>query len=276
MADILTGEELEKLYYNEEIELNSLSVEDLIVLSDYLSETELNEHQTNLLEKCLKQLSNYDDFKLISDPKTNEKTWNDIIEKYDQKHISHSRKNFKLKRGLISILAASVTIFGISAIVCYANGTSILGLFYGNQKYIVSNNPEAEISTISIKYTDYDKFITDNTNVIIPSYIPEGYYFIGANAYIDNEQKNYTIIYKNGNYSLKLKQIEYLSDNHSVSLQSETNGECIMQYSINDIYWNIYSNNNKNSALSYNNNIQYSINTYENIDEIKKITDFIY
>lgn len=83
-------------------------------------------------------------------------------------------------------------------------------------------------------------------------------------------------MYKNGELSLRLKQIEYLSDNRSVSLQSETNGECIMQYSINDIYWNIYSNNNKNLALSYNNNIQYSINTYENIDEIKKITDFIY
>ena len=57
MTDNLTGEELEQLYYSKKLDLSTLPAEDLIVLSDYLGETELNDKQTALLEECLRQLS---------------------------------------------------------------------------------------------------------------------------------------------------------------------------------------------------------------------------
>lgn len=276
MTDNLTGEELEQLYYSKKLDLSTLPAEDLIVLSDYLGESELNDKQTALLEECLRQLSTFDDYKLVTDPQTNQKTWDRVIEKYEQTNTHQPKKIYRFKKIFISVIAASLSLFGISAIVCCANGTSILNLFYDKQKCIVTNNNEAEINMINTDYTDYEKFITDNSEAVVPNYIPEGYKFTSANAYVDNEQKQYIIIFENEKYSLKFKQVEYLSNNQSLSLQSETNGESIEQYSINGITWSIYSNNNKNIAISIIDNVQYSINTYENIDELKKITDFIY
>lgn len=275
MTDILTGEKLEDLYYNKEIELDSLSAEDLIVLSDYLTETELNDNQVGLLEKCLTQLSSYDDYRLISDTETNRQTWNNIIEKYEQNHIPHSGKNIKFKRVLISVLATSVLLFGISAGVSYANGTSLFGLFYNDQMKIVSNSPETETGFKTTDYPNYEQFLADNTEAVVPDYIPEGYIFSKANSYIDSEHEDYLIIFKNSNHSMEFEQKIYFTDYSQFSLQMEVNGDFEEQYSINDSTWNIYSNKNKNFALCVKDNFQYTIYTYENTDELKKIINTI-
>lgn len=274
MTDNLTGEELEQLYYSKKLDLSTLPAEDLIVLSDYLGETELNDKQTALLEECLRQLSTFDDYKLVTDPQTNQKTWDKVIEKYEQTNTHHPKKIHRFKKIFISVIAVSLSLFGISAIVCCANGTSILNLFYDKQKCIVTNNNETEINMINTDYTDYEKFITDNSEAVVPNYIPEGYKFTSANAYVDKDHKQYTILFENKNYSLKIKQTVF-NDNNSFQ-QNEVDENFIEEYTANNIIWNIYSNNKKYIAICISNNTQYVINTFEDIDKLKKIIDFIY
>lgn len=278
MERLLTGEELEQAYYNGNLDLTTLSIEDLIVLSDYLGETEINDKQLALLEKCLDQIGTFDEYKLNSDALTKENTWNNVLLKFDQSNssIKYIRKTHKFGKLLVSIIAAIVSVFGISTVVCNARGINLFDFILNKQTGIVSNNKTSSVDIISKDYCDYEEFRNNNIDAIVPKYTPNGYEFKSASSYINEDQEQYTIVFQNNNFTLKFKQTIYLDDNTSISVENETDGECIETYTLNGVNWDIYSNNKKNTAICVYNNNQYIINTFENIDELKNIISSIY
>lgn len=278
MQNFLTGEELEQKYYNDELDLKSLPLEDLIVLSDYLGETELSNKQLNLLDKCLEQISTFEGYEV--DEQSKEQTWNKILlkfeelEKEDNSSIIKCKIKFR-KKLAISLVAVFVSILGISTVVCNANGINLFSLFFNGNTGIVSTNQNSEID-IDNYYDDVDTFLSDHSDIIFPDYLPSGYTFDNAIYHLDGLKEEYTILFGNDTNIIRFKQTTYLGEQSLPNIQYEVDGTIIEEYTYNEIVYYIYSNKQQLTAIWNNGNTQYLLNTSCSIDELKEIINSMY
>lgn len=278
MQNFLTGEELEQKYYNDELDLKSLPLEDLIVLSDYLGETQLSNKQLNLLEKCLEQISTFEGYEV--DEQSKEQTWNKILLKFEELEKEDNSSIIKCKikfhkKLAISLVAVFVSILGISTVVCNANGINLFSLFFNGNTGIVSNNQNSEID-IDNYYDNIDTFLSEHLDVIFPNYLPNGYAFDSATYHLDSSKKEYVILLKNDTDIIRFTQTIYNDDVILSNNNYEVDGTIIDEYINNNIIYYIYSNNDRLTVVWTNNNNQYVMNTFIDIDELKNIINSMY
>lgn len=278
MENFLTGEELEQKYYNNQLDLKTLSLEDLIVLSDYLGETQLSNEQFDLLEKCLEQISTFKGYEVNEQSK--ERIWNEILlkelEKEDNPSIAKPKIKMR-KKLMISLVAVFVSILGISTVVCSANGTNVFKLFFNKDIGIVSNN-ENEISemTKDVSYVNLDAFKAEHSDILYPKYIPNGYVFYEATYHLDPVHKEWNIIYTDDNGNLtRFTKTTYIPS-VSTNYHYEVDGIVDEEYISNGITYHIYSNLDMLMAIWADETSMYSIDTVSSIDELKKIIDSMY
>ncbi len=288
MENLLTGEELEQKYYDGTITLNTLSLEDLIVLSDYLSDIEPSEKQLELLEECLKCISNFDGYQV--DQQAKDRVWNKIISKCDELKQDTSKPKTKIrmtkyKRMTVSLIASVVAVLGISTIVSSANNVNLLSLVFNKEKGIISvgRGSNAEIKEMSspedpcIKtYPNIESFRKYNDDIPMLNYIPDGYEFFDA-SYVDVEtMKTYIVDYdKNGkpiSYTLNI----HCSDNGGGIVYYDVDEDSPREQYISNGYTYLICNNYDSLiAICIDGDREWSVSTDESIDELKKMIDSI-
>jgi len=273
--DFLTGGDLEQKYYSGTLKLETISLEDLLVLIDYLGETELSYPQQELLDKSLERLSQFDDY--TYDESYKQQLWNDVLLKEIQrKPIKHTRYSTR-KRLATYILVAVISTFLITGAICSAKGINLINFIFNEDKGVISTNANSSVGSSTINYNDYDTFIQDNPTFIMPTYLPDGYKFKNAIYYNDENKNKIYITFNNiDNNTLLIIETFNISDDLISANNYEADIKIQEQYIHNDITFYIYSNNDKNGAIWSTDNKQISIDTVESIDEIKEIINSIY
>lgn len=287
MENLLTGEELERRYYDGTITLNTLSLEDLIVLLDYLSDIEPSEEQLELLEECLKCISNFDGYQV--DQQAKDRVWNKIISKCDEPQQGTSKPKIKMtkyKRVTVSLIASVVAVLGISTVVCSANNANLLSLVFNKEEGIISVGMENSVEVKEMtspedpcikKYLNMESFKSYHNDVPILNYIPNGYGFLEASYFDDDETiESYTIDYsKNGKFISYSLSVHYSDNGGGIVYYDVDENSPREQYVSNGHTYFICDNYDSTVALCVEGNREWSVSTDESVDELKKMIDSI-
>lgn len=207
-----------------------------------------------------------------------ENTWNDILQKYEHNSsIKHTRKPNSLKKVVISIIAATISLLGISTVVCNANGINLFNIFFNKNTGVASTNQNVSVNTIQDAYYDNLKtFLSEHTEVILPSYLPNEYIFDNSTYHLDDTKKEYSTVFSNSNNIIRVIQTTYLNEELLPYTNYEVDGTLIEEYYYNQITFNIYSNKDRFTAIWIIDNTSYTINTSVTIDELKNIINSMY